>query len=241
MNNPRQISTCNGGQIRWNHLLINWFIFFFYEVHKIFIEFTTPGCIKLMSVIQVYSLVGSTTSASLAQNADFCSHLFLWRGNYFRNPSKASQHKHNNLVFLWSSSLTIHLIYYFLIKKTVTVGINWINYGSLLASLSLSLSLCVPWSQLTAHVGKTSNHSFGLHNTHPPAEPQTALARSSPDTAEHPQRFPHPWPAFPLPGGPYRAGLRTTWGTVRLTWREVASQITCLWYILCACEDMKKS
>ena len=107
----------------------------------------------------------------------------------------------NNLIFLWSSSLTIHLIYYFLIKKTVTVGINWINYGSLLASLflslSLSLSLCVPWSRLTAHVGKKSNHSFGLHNTHPPAEPQTALGRSSPDTAEHPQRSPRPWPAFP--------------------------------------------
>lgn len=40
-----------------------------------------------------------------------------------------------------SLNLTIHLIYYFLIKKTVTVGINWINYCSLLASLALAVSL----------------------------------------------------------------------------------------------------
>lgn len=109
-------------------------------------------------------------------------------------------HKHWNIIFL-----QLHLIYHFLVKKTVTVGINWINYCSLLPSLSLCLSLCVPWSQLTAHVGKKSNHSFGLHN--PPAEPQTAaLARSSPDSAEHPQSFPAPglpssarWPSPSLP------------------------------------------
>ncbi|KAK5857786.1 hypothetical protein PBY51_011006 [Eleginops maclovinus] len=50
--------------------------------------------------------------------------------------------------------------------------------------------------QLTAHVGKKCNPSFGLHNTQPHAEPQTARAWSSPDAAEHPQCLPAPgWPS----------------------------------------------
>lgn len=136
--------------------------------------------------------------------------LFIFvigRGKYFRNPTvlvllttetnkavvntSLTMQTTNNLTFI-SISSWIALIYYFLIKKTVIVGINWINHRSLLP-LFFSLHAMKP---VDSSCGKKIQPQLWV-TQHTPARWATDSASPvQPRRCRTPTTLPRPWSAF---------------------------------------------